>query len=139
MDEECEAKCWALKILVNRLRSLEDVETAKQVAGPVYKLVNALIAREGELSKKNDTPKHHKSRLRLLAATSMLKLCSTKMFDDILTHVEFGRLACVAQDPSSNVRRGFHRETSEVFSQEQALESFLYYYIPDCIRAERGI
>jgi sister-chromatid-cohesion protein PDS5 len=107
IDEECEAKCWALKILVNRLRTTEDAETAKKLAGPVYKLLNILIAKEGELSKNNDTPKHHKSRLRLLAATLMLKLCTIKMFDDILTYVEFGRLACVAQDAQSNVRRGF--------------------------------
>lgn len=107
IDEECEAKCWALKILVNRLRTTEDAESAKKLAGPVYKLLNILIAKEGELSKKNDTPKHHKSRLRLLAAQLMLKLCTKKMFDDILTHTEFIRLACVAQDALSNVRRGF--------------------------------
>jgi len=32
-----------------------------------FKLLNALIVKEGEISKKNDTPKAHKSRLRLLA------------------------------------------------------------------------
>lgn len=38
----------------------------------------------------------------------MLKLCATKkMFDDILTPVEFNRLAFVAQDRLANVRRGF--------------------------------
>lgn len=107
LDEECEAKCWALRILVNRLRSTEDTNTAKKLAAPVYKLLNILIAKEGELSKNNDTPKPHRSRLRLLAAQLMLKLCRNRMFDDILTHTEFGRLACVAQDALSAVRRGF--------------------------------
>ncbi|KAH6664832.1 armadillo-type protein [Halenospora varia] len=107
LDDECQAKCWALKILVNRLRVTEDVETAKKLAVPVYKLLNALIVKEGELSKKNDTPKHHKSRLRLLAAQLMLKLCTNKMFDELLSPIEFNRLSFVCQDALVNVRRGF--------------------------------
>jgi sister-chromatid-cohesion protein PDS5 len=37
----------------------------------------------------------------------MLKLCTKKIFDDILTPTEFNRLAFVAQDRLANVRRGF--------------------------------
>jgi sister-chromatid-cohesion protein PDS5 len=107
IDEECEAKCWALKVLVNRLRSTEDVATAKKTAIPVYKLLNSLVNKEGEISKNNDTPRHHKSRLRLLAAQLILKLCRSKAFDDILSPTDFIRLACVAQDPLTNIRRGF--------------------------------
>jgi sister-chromatid-cohesion protein PDS5 len=107
LDDECQAKCWALKILVNRLKTVEDPETAKTLAGPVYKLLNALIAKEGELSKEGNTPKHHKTRLRLRASQLMLKLCRSKLFDDLLKPTDFNRLALVAQDKHPNVRRGF--------------------------------
>lgn len=107
VDEECQAKCWAIKTLVNRLRTVEDPETAKKLAVPVYKLLNTLIFKEGEVTKSANTPKHHKSRLRLLAAQQMLKLCTTKMFDEFLSPMDFTRLSFVAQDPLEVVRRGF--------------------------------
>jgi sister-chromatid-cohesion protein PDS5 len=107
LDDECQSKLWAIKILVNRLRGTEDPDAAKQIAQPVFKLLNALITNEGEISKQKDTPKAHKSRLRLQAAQSMLKLCTDKTFDNILTATEFNRLAFVAQDRLAAVRRGF--------------------------------
>ena len=107
LDEECQAKIWAIKILVNRLRGTEDSEAAKQIAKPVFKLLNALIFNEGEISKQKDTPKAHKSRLRLQAAQSMLKVCTQKTFDGLLSPTEFNRLAFVAQDRLASVRRGF--------------------------------
>ncbi|KAG0647636.1 Precocious dissociation of sisters 5 [Hyphodiscus hymeniophilus] len=107
LGEECQAKIWAIKILVNRLRGTEDPEAAKQIAKPVFKLLNALIFNEGEISKQKDTPKAHKSRLRLQAAQSLLKLCTSKIFDGLLTPTEFNRLAFVAQDRLAAVRRGF--------------------------------
>ena len=73
MDEECQAKSWAIKVLVNQLRTTDDPEVAKKMAVPVYKLLNRLIVKSGELSKQSDTPSHHRSRLRLLAAQQMLK------------------------------------------------------------------
>ncbi|KAE8454103.1 hypothetical protein EG329_005026 [Mollisiaceae sp. DMI_Dod_QoI] len=106
-DDECEAKCWAIKTLVNRLRTVDDPETAKKLAVPVYKLLNALIVKGGELSKSNDTPRHHKSRLRVLAAQQMLKLCTKKMFDDFLSPIEFIKLSFISQDALEIVRRGF--------------------------------
>ncbi|KAI9832686.1 MAG: hypothetical protein M1819_004272 [Sarea resinae] len=107
IDDECHAKMWALKILVNRLRSNPDPESVKETAEPVYKLLNTLIAKRGELSKKNDTPAPQKARLRLLAAQLILKLCRQKHFDDLLTPSDFNRLACTAQDSQSSVRSGF--------------------------------
>ena len=130
LDEECQAKCWALKILVNRLKTVEDTELAKTLAGPVYKLLNALIAKEGELSKKGNTPKHHKSRLRLRAAQLMLKLCRNKLFDELLTPADFDQLAIVAQDKHANVRRGFIEKLQEVPGQEPAPEPLLHDRIP---------
>lgn len=119
LDEESEAKCWALKILVNRLKTVDDPERAKEFGSPVYKLLNALISKEGELSKKNQTPKHHKSRLRLRAAQLILKLCRGKLFDELLTPAEFNQLAIVAQDKHANVRRRFIEKLQKYLVKNQ--------------------
>ncbi|CAG8974129.1 hypothetical protein HYALB_00002765 [Hymenoscyphus albidus] len=107
IDEECIAKCWALKILVNNLRVVHDKETLKTFAVPVYKLLNKLVKEGGEISKNKDSPKYHKSRLRLLAAQSILKLSAYKFLDSLLTPVDFNQLALMTIDPITEVRRGF--------------------------------
>ncbi|KAI9047900.1 hypothetical protein LZ554_007702 [Drepanopeziza brunnea f. sp. 'monogermtubi'] len=108
LDDEIQAKCWAIRTLVNRLRTTEDDDTAKTLAVPIYKVINTLITKGGELQpKNNETPAHHKSRLRLLAAQQMLKLCKQKRFDDLLSPKEFNCLALVAQDTLASVRSGF--------------------------------
>jgi sister-chromatid-cohesion protein PDS5 len=109
---------------VNRLRGTEDPEVAKETAVPVFKLLNALIVKEGEISKQNDTPKAHKSRLRLLAAQSMLKLCKNKNFDGILSPTEFNRLAFVAQDRLAQVRRGFIEKLQKYLVKERLSNRF---------------
>ncbi|KAM3083145.1 Sister chromatid cohesion protein pds5 [Clarireedia jacksonii] len=124
LDEECQAKCWALKILVNKLRTVETPEEAKIVAQPVYKLLHALIVGNGEISKQKDTPQHHKSRLRLLAAQLMLKLCTTPMFDDLLTPANFDRLAFVAQDELPNVRKGFVEKLQKYLVKDKLSDRF---------------
>ncbi|ESZ92150.1 hypothetical protein SBOR_7467 [Sclerotinia borealis F-4128] len=123
LDEECQAKCWALKILVNRLRTVEETEV-KTVAQPVFKVLNTLIVNDGELSKKQDTPKHHKSRLRLLAAQLMLKLCTTPIFDEILAPAQFDRLSFVAQDENPNVRRGFVEKLQKYLVKDKLPDRF---------------
>ncbi|KAH8594999.1 armadillo-type protein [Bisporella sp. PMI_857] len=107
LDEECEAKCWALKILVNRVRTIKEPKIAKDLAIPIFKLLNTLVYKNGEISKENNTPRHHRSRLRLKAAHLLLKLCKNKIFDEMLTATAFNRLACVALDGRPEVRRGF--------------------------------
>ncbi|KAL2019537.1 hypothetical protein VTK56DRAFT_9571 [Thermocarpiscus australiensis] len=107
LDEECQAKCLALKILANRLRSMEDIDEAKEKAKPVWKLFMKLIKASGELSKTKETPKHHRSRLRLLAAQLMLKLCTQMHFDNLLSAEDFNILALTTQDAVQEVRRGF--------------------------------
>jgi sister-chromatid-cohesion protein PDS5 len=125
LDEELQAKCWALKTLVNRLRTTTDPETAKKLAIPVYKLLNALIVKNGELSKQADTPSHHKSRLRLLAAQQMLKVCTNKMFDEFVSPVEFNRLSFVAQDATPEVRRGFIEKLQKYIVKGKLSNRFL--------------
>ncbi|RDW65218.1 hypothetical protein BP5796_09910 [Coleophoma crateriformis] len=124
LDEECEAKFWALKILVNRLRGTKEPETAKQIALPVFKLLNALIVKNGEITKSKDTPKHHKSRLRLVAAQLLLKLCRQKLFDELLTPGDFNRMAFVTQDPLANVRRGFVEKLQKYLVKEKLSNRF---------------
>ena len=107
VDEECTAKCWAVRILVNRIRSHPEPSTLTEVAEPVYTLLNTLITSEGELSKARDTPDTHKPRLRLIAARSFLKLCSSRDHDALLSPESFNRLAEVAQDSQPTVRASF--------------------------------
>ncbi|KAJ4304056.1 Sister chromatid cohesion protein pds5 [Collariella sp. IMI 366227] len=107
LDEECQAKCLALKTLANRLRSMEDVDEAKEKAKPVWKLFMKLIKSKGEICKNKETPKHHRSRLRLLAAQLLLKLCRHRHFDDLLSADDFNALALTTQDAVQEVRHGF--------------------------------
>lgn len=107
LDDECKAKLLALRILVNRLRAHTDAESVRNIAAAVMKLLMTTIANEGELSKKKDTPCTHRSRLRLAAARHLLKLASYKVYDELITPVDFNRLACVAQDHCTEVRQGF--------------------------------
>jgi sister-chromatid-cohesion protein PDS5 len=106
-DAECEAKCWAMKIVVNRVRSHPSKETLSEVSKPVYNLLHTLIEKEGELSTKGNTPASHKPRLRLLAARSLLKLSLSKDHEALITPLAFNKLAEVAQDSEFQVRASF--------------------------------
>jgi sister chromatid cohesion protein PDS5 len=124
LDEELQAKCWALKILVNQLRNIEDPERLKNSAPPVLKLLNALVHKEGDISKTQSTPKHHKSRLRLVAAKLLLKLCTNKMFEGLLSPIAFNHLALVAQDSIFQVRRGFVEKVQKYLVQDKLANRF---------------
>jgi len=119
MDEECQAKCIALKILVNRLRSIEKPEEAKEKAKPVWKMLTKLLKEEGEICKTKDTPKHHKARLRLQAALLLLKLCTQKHFDEILLPADFNLLALMAQDGVQEVRHTFVRKLQKYLANSR--------------------
>lgn len=107
LDEECLAKCLALKTVVNRIRSMDDLESAKANAKATWRLLKTLVTKGGEICKTKDTPAHHRSRLRLLAAKLILKLCTQKHFDDQLTASDFDQLAWITQDEVAEVRHGF--------------------------------
>jgi sister-chromatid-cohesion protein PDS5 len=124
IDEECQAKCWALKILVNRLRTIEDPEIAKTTSDPVFRVLNTLIKNSGELSKNNDTPTHHKSRLRLLAAQLCLKLCTRGIYENLFHPEAFNRLACVAQDSLYQVRRNFIEKLQKYLASSRLSSRF---------------
>ncbi|KAL8927524.1 MAG: hypothetical protein Q9208_002329 [Pyrenodesmia sp. 3 TL-2023] len=127
-DVEVQAKCWALKILVNRIRSHTDAESLPDVAAPVYKLLSNVIEQQGEVSQTKNTPPTHKPRLRLLAARLYLKLCTSKSHDALLTPSAFNTLTTVAQDPVKQVRAGFLQRLKKYLSLQRLPQRF--YTIP---------
>ena len=128
IDEECEAKCWALKILVNRVRAHSTLSSLEQIAQPVYALLSTLVAEEGELSKAKDTPAAHKPRLRLVAARCFLKLSQSKKHDGLLSPQQFNKLGEVAQDGEDPVRFQFMGRLKKYLSRNTLPSRF--YTIP---------
>ncbi|KAI2630683.1 armadillo-type protein [Hypoxylon sp. NC1633] len=124
LDEECQVKCWALKLVVNRLRGTHDHEEAKELAKPVFKLLRTLLKQSGELCKTQDTPNHHKARLRLLAGQLFLKLCTLKHFEEIFSHADFNQLAFLTQDPAPLVRRFFIEKLQKYLVQNKLRPRF---------------
>ena len=128
VEMECEAKCWALKILVNRIRSHVEPDTVSEVAKPVYRVLLNLITNKGECSPTKNTPSTHKSRLRLLAARLCLKLCTKKHTDALFLPTSFNSLALVAQDSLLPVRSSFLQRLKKYLGQQKLSQRF--YTIP---------
>ncbi|KAI4202967.1 MAG: hypothetical protein LQ350_002184 [Teloschistes chrysophthalmus] len=128
IDTEAQAKCWALKILINRIRSHPEIETLPEVAAPVYSLLFKLIDQVGEISPASNTPPTHRSRLRLLAARLYLKLCTSKSHDALLTPSAFNVLATVVQDSETPVRVGFLHRLKKYLNAQKLPQRF--YTIP---------
>lgn len=124
IDTEALAKSWALKTLVNRIRSYDDVDGLPTVAAPVYQLLTTLIEQNGELDKAKNTPPSHKSRLRLLAARLYLKLCKQKPHESLLTPSVFNALAVVAQDSIREVRAGFLQRLKKYLHHQKLPQRF---------------
>ncbi|KAF2003165.1 sister chromatid cohesion and DNA repair protein [Amniculicola lignicola CBS 123094] len=118
-DEEMLARTWALKIIVNRLRSFpEDVEIS-EVASPVYKLLNRMVKNGGEASAKSKTPLGHKNFQRLLAAKLLLKLSCIRRLDSYLSPADFNELALVLQDSCIQIRQGFAKQLMKYLGQNR--------------------
>ncbi|KAL2851604.1 armadillo-type protein [Aspergillus pseudoustus] len=133
VDKEAAAKEWALKIIVNRVRAKngsDGDEDFRALAQPVYDTLIKLIVNSGELSEKKDTPATQKSRLRLLAANSILKLCASHtLCDQLLTPKDFNSIALVAQDPVPEVRSSFINQLKKKLVQSSRL-SYRWYVVP---------
>ncbi|EKG10862.1 Armadillo-like helical [Macrophomina phaseolina MS6] len=123
-SEDCTAKMWALKVLVNRLRGMTDSEPVKESSAPVFQLLRTLVTHDGELSKKAESPAAQKTRLRLLGAQLLLKLCRERRFDAMLSGQFFNELAVVAQDPNPNVREGFVKKLMKYLGQDKLPRRF---------------
>ncbi|GAO48743.1 hypothetical protein G7K_2913-t1 [Saitoella complicata NRRL Y-17804] len=109
LDTECQAKVLAVKALVNRARgSVEgEREAVQEMAKPIFKMLGAIVGKMGEISKQGSTPQSYQSRLRLVAAQSMLKFAALKPFEEMIAPNDFNKLALIAQDPCFQVRNGF--------------------------------
>ena len=118
-DEETEAKELALKVLVNRCRSMKDnSESFKELIDPLYVILIKLIDNEGEFSK--GTPPSQKSRLRLAASRLLLKLCRhSRGCEDAVTQATFNQVALVALDRLSQVRNGFIEQIKKYLSRNR--------------------
>lgn len=118
-NSDCLAKEWALKILVNRIRSAKDDESIKELAGPVYKLLNSLVQLEGRVNQKDQPPNSHRPRMRLLAGLLLLKLSATdaKVLDPMLTPIHFNNLVKIVQDPLPEVRGAFVNKLMKYLGQ----------------------
>jgi sister-chromatid-cohesion protein PDS5 len=116
-DEDVQGRTWATKILVNRLRSLPSESNLNEAAEDTYSLLNRLVKDNGEGSDDNNTPAAHKSRQRLLAANSLLKLSCNKRLDTFLTSADFVQLALVTHDPCPQVRKGFSDKLMKYLGQ----------------------
>lgn len=107
LDKECQVKILCLKYLVKKQAPGDTAEETKQEAKKTLTILNKCVASGGEMCKTKDTPAFHKSRLQLVAAQSILKVCTQKDCDDALTPAEFDSLALVAQAEASQVRHHF--------------------------------
>lgn len=133
-DDETAAKEWALKIIVNRLRAKggsDSDDDFRAHANPVYNILVKLVVQDGELSKKQDTPATQKSRLRLLAARLLLKLCASRdLCEQLFTAENFNSISLVAQDPLLPVRSGFIEQLIKNLMMQRNHLSVRWYTIP---------
>ncbi|KAF1830567.1 hypothetical protein BDW02DRAFT_533743 [Decorospora gaudefroyi] len=106
-DEDIQGRTWAIKLLVNRLRSLPSDSVLEDAAQDTYTLLNRYVKNGGEGSADDSAPEGHKSRQRLLAANSLLKLSCNKRLDAFLSPANFIQLALITHDPCAQIRKGF--------------------------------
>lgn len=136
-DDDMIARMWALKILVNRLRSLPpEKQDITEDAKPVYLLLNKLVRDSGEASKKNNTPLAHKNLQLLLAAQLLTKLSCIRRFDALLTPEDFNQLALVTHNKQREIREGFVAKLKKYLGQNRLPQRFytllfFYAYEPD--------
>jgi sister-chromatid-cohesion protein PDS5 len=117
MDENCAAKVWALKCLVNRARSTDPSEPIEEAAKPVFQFLNTIIQKNGQISKGRKSPLAHMSRLRLVAADLLLKMCCEKRFEKALALTAFNSISTLAMDPNEHIRSGFINKIRKYLGQ----------------------
>ncbi|THH06894.1 hypothetical protein EW145_g3765 [Phellinidium pouzarii] len=100
------AKVLALKVCRHRCLVHSKSETALDVATPVLKLLVTILENGGAISEDCRDDPTVKSRLRLQAAWSMIRLATVEMFAEAISQ-SFVFLAVTVQDPCFNVRLMF--------------------------------
>ncbi|KAL6452729.1 PDS5 Sister chromatid cohesion protein PDS5 [Candida maltosa Xu316] len=123
-------------LLVNNLKSLlnenmtnDAKEEAEKKASSVFKLLMLLIGNNGELVNKADksipTPDPFKSRLRLAAGLSMLKLAKKPFYSELMTPARIRRLTFLMNDENTHVRSKFIESLSKALSSGLISERFI--------------
>ncbi|RMZ78304.1 hypothetical protein DV737_g3915, partial [Chaetothyriales sp. CBS 132003] len=122
-SHETQAKELALKIMVNRCRSEDDVGDAQEfeaTASAVLKILFQLIDKDGELTSAKDTALCQRNRLRLAAARLVLKLCSHKRrCEELVNPSMFNSLALILINPPSAVRAGLVNQLKKYLGQNR--------------------
>lgn len=124
LDENCAAKIWALKILTNRLRAYSENDRLDEAATPVFVFLNTLVQKQGLISKESPSPAAHQSRMRLVAAQLLLKLCREKHLSSRLSAAAFNSLSVVAMDARAPVRSGFVNKIMKYLGQLKLSNKF---------------
>lgn len=138
-DDDILGRTWALKILINRLRSLPSDANLDEAATSTYALLNRLVKNNGEAAEAEDTPAGHKSRQRLLAANALLKLSTNKRLDALLKPADFVELALVTHDPCPQVRRLFAEKLMKYLGQNRLPPRFYAILFFFAHEPERGV
>ncbi|ORX94611.1 ARM repeat-containing protein [Basidiobolus meristosporus CBS 931.73] len=107
IHDECKAKLYGIKILVNRLIGLANDEINHELAQPAFKMLWKIIKENGEILGGDSTNPVHRSYLRLAAAVSVLKLARHPVYEKMIAQSDFNWLALTAQDPCFQVRSAF--------------------------------
>lgn len=138
-DDDILGRTWALKILINRLRSLPSDSNLDEAATSTYALLNRLVKDNGEAAEAEDTPAGHKSRQRLLAANALLKLSTYKRLDALLKPADFVQIALVTHDPCPQVRRLFAEKLMKYLGQNRLPLRFYTILFFFAHEPERGV
>jgi sister chromatid cohesion protein PDS5 len=123
-DDNIMAKTWAMKILVNRLRGYSADADISKPTELVFKFLNGLINKMGQIQVKNPGAKSHASRLRLLAGTSLLKLAREPRFNEKIGPIMFNQLVLMTQDIVFEVRSSFVHKLIKYLGQIKLAKRF---------------
>jgi sister-chromatid-cohesion protein PDS5 len=122
-DEDVQGKCWALKILVNRLRTLPLADDVSTVAETLFGFLNSIIAKDGQMDE-SPVPPAHAGHLLRTAAISLLKLCRQDRYNKALQPEMFNRLSITAQHHFFEVRGMFVKKIMKHLSKNRLPKRF---------------
>ena len=122
-DEDVQGKCWAIKILVNRLRTFPPSGDVSTAAETLFSFLNTIIAKNGQMDESPVSPAHA-SRLRQTAVACLLKLCQQPRYNTALQPAMFHRLCLTAQDHVFQVRELFVKKIMKHLSKNKLPKRF---------------
>lgn len=130
INDELISKIAALKLLSKfsiyihagdrmRTQQAESIENCQVKIKPVMKVLMAMIFQEGELTKDMSTCSVYKTRLRLQAYLSMLKILRQSCYEPLISQKDFQALAVASQDTCYEVREAIFTKLAKYLSQRR--------------------